>query len=345
MRLCLTILLIMMFCLTGCQVKQTALPRPAIDSPVGMSDYLTSRNLPALKKISDWENPYGPGLKLETEHYLIYTTLLSPLMLSQVPGFMESCYQGYTGQMSNAAVSGAPMTVYLFADRSQWEAFTVNFAGEQAAVYKKIKSGAYYLDGACVAYNIGIEKTFSVLGHEGWHQFSGRHFSYRLPSWLDEGAAMMFEVNSYKEGFYYFEPDRNMYRLAPLKMALIENKMMPLSLIISLNPGEVLAMDNTDSVSGFYAQSYALIRFLREENFGEHFTDYQRIMADGLYGKWPIDAAEAKIAADRNIRLTVNWNKQIGRKLFKTYIAEDIDQLNDEYMKFCRKIVYHVHLR
>ena len=45
-------------------------------------------------------------------------------------------------------------------------------------------------DGVAVLYNIGTRDTFAIAAHEGWHQFSGRHFKYRLPSWLDEGVAL-----------------------------------------------------------------------------------------------------------------------------------------------------------
>ena len=96
--------------------------------------------------------------------------------------------------------------MYLFGQRKQWDDFTSTFAGRQAGLYNKIKAGAYYLNGSCVAYNIGRERTFAVLGHEGWHQFNSRLFKYRLPSWVDEGIAMQFETSRYENGLFYFEP-------------------------------------------------------------------------------------------------------------------------------------------
>jgi len=53
-----------------------------------------------------------------------------------------------------------------------------------------------------VVYYIGRERTFSALGHEGWHQFNSRHFKFRLPSWLDEGIAMLFEIHRSEKGFF-----------------------------------------------------------------------------------------------------------------------------------------------
>ena len=154
---------------------------------------------------------------------------------------------------------------------------------------------------------------------------------------------MMFESSKYNDGFFDFVVKKNRHRLCSLKRVLAANKMIPLGQLVGLNPVEVLAVNDRDSVSAFYAQSYALVRFLREENFGEHFTDYRKMMEGGLYGKWPINVNEARIAADRNIRLTVGWNRYIGLKLFREYVTEDIDKLNEDYITFCRKIVYHVH--
>ena len=95
-----------------------------INTPTGMAAYLKSKQLPPLKSIDLWDSQFGTGLKLTTAHYEIYTTLLEPLMLSQVPGFVESAYHGYQSQLPQPIDTSAPFTVYLFANRQQWEDFT-----------------------------------------------------------------------------------------------------------------------------------------------------------------------------------------------------------------------------
>ena len=95
-----------------------------IDTPAGMIEYLHKQNLPALESVEVWQNEYGPGLKLTTAHYEILTTLLEPLMLSQVPGFMESAYRGYNDQLPEPIETTTKFTIYLFAERKQWEDFT-----------------------------------------------------------------------------------------------------------------------------------------------------------------------------------------------------------------------------
>jgi hypothetical protein len=350
------------FYFTGCASTPPAVsPRPAADinTPTGMSAYLQRQKLPALKTVDLWESQFGSGLKLTTAHYEIYTTFLEPLTLSEVPGFVESAYRGYQNQLPTPIETSTPFTVYLFANRQQWEAFTIGFTGPQAPMYLKIKAGAYYLNGACVAYNIGLERTFSSLGHEGWHQFNSRLFKYRLPSWLDEGIAMQFEVSEYDGGFFTFKSDRNGYRLGPLKKTFLKNNVIPLKALIMLNPGEVVT-EGDDAVGAFYSQAYALVRFLREDEYGKRLPQYQKLLFDGLSGQWPLAERDVRIAADRNIPITVGWNSAVGKMLFEHYIIDHesavkktesdrevipFDKIEKQYLTFCKKVVYHVRLK
>jgi len=316
-----------------------------LDTPAGMVEYLQKQNLPELESVEVWENEYGPGLKLTTSHYVVLTTLLEPLMLRAIPRFVEAAYRGYNSQLAEPIETTTKFTTYLFASRQQWEDFTKPFAGEHAELFCKIQSGAYYLNGACVTYNIGIERTFTALGHEGWHQFNSRLFKFRLPSWLDEGVATLFEAHRSEQETFYFEPDENIYRLEALKKTLLKKKMIPLSQLITINPSEVLAMNESDAVMAFYSQSYALVRFLREADYGKWLGRYRQLLLDGLRGDWPLDKTTKRTAIDRNIPRTVGWNRAVGQLLFERYIGEDIGRIEKEYLLFCWRIVRNTQVK
>jgi len=300
---------------------------------------LLLEDVPALESVDLWENRYGPGLRLTTARYEIFTTLLDPTMLRRCPGFMESVYRAYNTQLPQWVEVQTKLTIYLFADRRQWEDFTRHFAGDQAETFCKIKAGAYYHNGACVAYDIGREQTLSVLGHEGWHQFSDKHFKFRPPSWLDEGVAMLFETHDADSGTLRPAPAKNAYRLNALGRTLANDGMIPLKDLIASNPGDVLATDRTEAVMAFYSQSYSLVRFLREADSGRYMAAYRRLLADGLHGKWPLDDASAQVAADRRIRRNILWNHIVGLVLFECYVGDDYDLLEKEYVDFCRQII------
>jgi len=341
-RLTVSVLAVM-FCLVGCSSSsrsgKVGLARGGDPLTMTMAR-LRDEKPPALVSMEVWENEHGPGLRLTTDHYEIFTTLLEPLMLRTIPGFIESAYWGYNDQLPQAIETRGKFTVYLFADRKQWERFTHTFAGDQASVYCKIKTGAYYHNGACVVYDIGRQATLSAIGHEGWHQFNSRHFRYRLPSWLDEGIAMLFEASTYENGMFSFVPEKNYQRLGGLSETLGGTKLIPLRELITTSPGEVIAMDQTEAVMAFYSQSYALVRFLREAGQGKHATRYHRMLWDGLLGEWPLDQTAGRIAEDRNLARTVDWNRLVGAQLFEHYVGSDFEQLQNEYLAYCRRMVY-----
>jgi hypothetical protein len=333
--------IIMIFGLAGCEsdnISMTEAGAGRIETYADMVAYLQNQDLPALESVEVWENGHWPGLRLTTAHYEIFTTLLKPSMLGRVPGFVESAHQGYNSQLPEHIETSTKFIIYLFAGRRQWEDFTRAFAGEQAEIFCRIKAGAYYHNGACVAYDIGAERTFSVLGHEGWHQFNGRHFKYRLPSWLDEGLAMLFEVHDTENGTFYFDPAKNAYRLDALRKTLSRDKMIPLEELIATNPGDVLATDQAEGAMAFYSQSYALVRFLREAGYGQRLSTYHQLLADGLRGYWPLDEVSKRIATDRNMPRTILWNHIVGLLLFQDYIGDDFGRIEAEYLAFCRQI-------
>jgi hypothetical protein len=336
--------LVVIVCLAGCSSSRRA-PIESLDEArtkdtnVMAMERLQSENLPALQSVELWDNPYGPGLKLTTDHYCIFTTLLEPLLLRTLPGYIESAYWGYNDQLPQPIETVAKFDIYLFAQRKEWESFTHAFAGDQATVFCKIKTGAYYLNGACVVYDIGRKRTLSAIGHEGWHQFNSRHFKYRLPSWLDEGIAMLFETCTYENGMYSFDAARNYQRLGTLSETLTNGKQMLLKDLIATSPGEVLATDENETVMAFYSQSYALVRFLREADRGKRVTRYHRLLWDGLLGEWPLDKEAGRTAEDRNLSRTVQWNRIVGPQLFERYVGNDFERLEQEYSLFCRRIV------
>ena len=93
----MNIILLIGFALScfGCQES----PRPgvlngsvgALHEPAQMAYYLRAE--PAVKAAQTWKNSYGPGLTIQTKNYTVYTTLLEPLMLRQLPAYLESAHK------------------------------------------------------------------------------------------------------------------------------------------------------------------------------------------------------------------------------------------------------------
>ena len=332
------LLLTCTFCVGG---KTSTAGSADLAAPAGLCTYLKTQ--PAVLDAQPWDNDFGPGLAVITQHYEIRTTLLDPLVLTAIGAFLESAHRAYQDQLAAPVRTQFRFGVYLFASRGQWEAFTREFAGAAATAYLQIQEGAYCLNGECVAYNIGIRDTFSALAHEGWHQFNSRHFAYRLPSWLDEGVATLFESRVERGGRFRFEPAGNLQRLGTLKQAINGRGLLELQRLISLNPGQLI--DDAEAMAGFYAQSYALVRFLREDNYGSRLASYRRLLNDAAAGSWPLDAQTCRIAADRDVPLTAAFNRDVSQRLFSLYVETDAARIEGEYLAFCAKLASQVRIK
>lgn len=313
--------------------------------------------LPMVKSVEPWAVPAEMvggddtgGLQITTAHYRIFTTLEDPLILRQAPFFLESAFASYAEVLGQTIKTENKLVVYFWQTREQWEQFTRYWAGSRASVYLKIRAGAYYLRGVCVTYHIRRDANFSVLAHEGWHQFSHQLFKYRLPSWLDEGLATNFESYKWEKGKVTFEPGINGSRLFAMKRALVTDSLIPLAALLVLDPGRVIGHHSPDpadnqgypGVSAFYGQVYALVRFMREHNYGQHLADFQKMLNDARLGRWPLDAQTKALAENKNFMRTRRWNDIVGPMIFQRYLTPTPEGLEYAYQAFCHKIVARV---
>lgn len=316
---------------TGCGPEAA---EPQAGGTQGLLRQIEGQN--GVEAVRAWSFDGHAGAIIETRHYAIHTTLLDPLVATRLAGFLEAACQAYQRSLPISINPKERMIVYLLADRGQWESFTDTFVGSDAAIYKQIRKGAYCLRQTCVAYPIGIEQTLSALGHEGWHQFSGSCFVYRLPSWLDEGMATQFETFEARQGRFVFRPERNAMRLGGLKTAIQRNGLIPLRSLIELNPGQVLGDDET--TTAYYAQVYALTRFLWEGTPTVWSQPFRQIVKDGVTGSWPVDSTTSQMLSDRRAVLTGRMNRELSRQLFAHYIRGDVEQIQEAYEQYCRRI-------
>ena len=316
--------------------------------------------LPMVESVQHWPVPAEmtdhekiEGLAITTAHYRIFTTLEDPLILRQAPFFLESAFESYSKVLGQTINPKKKLQVYFWQTRQQWEQFTRYWAGRQAPLYMKIKAGAYYLRGACVTYHIRRDANFAVLAHEGWHQFSHQLFKYRLPSWLDEGLATNFETYTWEKGKITFDPRINGSRLLALKKALLSDTLMPLSTLLVLDPGRVIGHNSPDpadteshpQVAAFYGQVYALVRFMREYNYGQHLADFQKMLNDARLGKWPLDDQTKMQAQSERFMRSRHWNDLVGPMIFQRYIGPTAEEFEQAYQAFVQKTIARVRFK
>jgi len=134
--------------------------------------------------------------------------------------------------------------------------------------------------GACVNYLAKIIYTYPdqnrfnaifihELTHIILHEYLGRA---QLPSWLDEGIAVYIE-DKYGGQFYQG-------RIPGLKTAIKNNKHIPISDLLNLNP-KGLHKKSSDYASLFYVESFSIVNFFIERYGKYNFSRFLSYLKRG----------------------------------------------------------------
>lgn len=243
-------------------------------------------NAPAMLVTEGWNFGETPGRVIRTAHYNLYTTVEDEDLLERVPQVLEGALQQYRMLAPEVTLTSRRMDCYLFANRTQWAAFTIVNAGEDAEIYLQVQRGGYCLGDRAVTYFLGDLSTYSVTAHEGWHQFVARHFRTRLPPFLEEGVACLFESINFENGLPRWNLSVNYNRIDKLRAAVAANDLWPLEELISMHAGQVISLP-TERIEAFYAQNWAFARFLWEGEQGHFRPAFQRMLQDAAAGRLP----------------------------------------------------------
>jgi len=273
------------------------------------------------------------GTQLLTEHFDLRITSQDRFIQEYLPSFMEAAFAEYQ-RLVPAAVSGDRLVVYVFATRSQWVDFTEIFAPAQAYTYLHIHSGGYtdHRTASAVAYDIGRDRTLSLLGHEGMHQYLARYLPEPVTPWLNEGLACQLEAFDMKGQWPVFTPRRNFLRRNNLREALATpDGLIPLPELLRMDAGDAVRQTGLPART-FYAQLWSLVVFLRDPQSG-----YAPKLAALLH-----DAGTERIrVATRAYRAATPGSDKLtdGEVVFRHYITEDLDGFTNQYREFARALL------
>lgn len=305
------------------------LARPSANASVRSGDpYVISR--------SAWTFEASTGQVIETPTYRVLTTVRPGLLLDRLPAFMEGAIAAYTREFGVLPMPREKLETYVMATRPQWARLTQSLMRERAELYLRIQRGGYAAEGRGVYFDIGLQDTLAIAGHEGWHQYTQTTFAERLPIWLEEGIA------AYMEGYRWetmqnravFMGWANVERYDALRNAREQGRLMPLETLLVTEPGQML--DRTGSGSGdaltYYAQVWALVHWLREGDGGRYRAGLEQMLADGAAGRMGGTVrgrAGAASMMDRRLR---------SMAAFQAYFGEDLSVASARYRMFVDQI-------
>ncbi len=283
-------------------------------------------------RVVEWTYGEEKARLVQSAHYHIYTTIAEEDTLDLLPQVMEGALQMYRQLSPEVALTDRPLDCFIFRWRSEWDSYTQRHTGSDAKIYLQIRSGGYTLHDRYVAYYIGRLGTFSVASHEGWHQYLGRHFKGRLPPFLEEGIACMFETISWKDNLPRWNLSLNAPRAQMLRKAMDTNDLYPLEKLCVMHAGDIVGEAN-EKIDTFYAQSWAFARFLWEGENGKYRPALQRWLAETAAGT-------VQDPTHSHNRASAPWNRRGVRPMIEYYTGMDIKSLDAAYRAYMKKVAY-----
>ena len=275
-----------------------------------------------------------PGVRVELPHYVIHSTIPDPVELRKIGQVLEGAHEAYRSLAPEVAVSSYPMECYFFETRPQWAAYTKAHTGDDASIYLRVNRGGYTINDKFVAYWIGETGTYSVAAHEGFHQYAARHLKGRLPPFLEEGLACMFEqvewVEQGKNGrpLPQFDVRRNHARLMALRIAADGDEMYPLDVLVTMHAGQVVGKRSA-KIEAFYAESWGFARFLHERH-------------PEALAKMLLDASRGTLFADSSSEDALGaptWDPKTAQPMIEHYLGMRIPAIEGEFAGFVKSIV------
>ncbi len=302
----------------------------------GRQNHLAAAPLSHPAQSRPWTFAGVRGQRLNTGHYLLFTTVDNPVLKGGIAGFMEAARANYvdlTG-LAEAAVD-EKMKVYLFATRGEWALLTEKVTGAASETALKVQAGGYCYGGICVFWDIGVLPTFSTAAHEGMHQFLYHITKQGLPGWAEEGLAVGAEGFRISDGLVSFRPGGNNLRMTTLRKAILGGRWRPVDRLIGMSASRNINQSGRHAAD-YYSQLWALLLLIRSDPvYSDGLKRMCRDAATGNLGQALGYAPGPWAKLERNGQA---YEALVGPKAFFHYIDADTERFEQRYLAFARQL-------
>jgi hypothetical protein len=290
-----------------------------------------------------WRYSTFAGHLLVTPNYKLYTTSPREDFVEYLPLFFEAALAHYTTHLGKLPQPTERMETYLFQDRRQWAAKTREILPSQSNVFESLGRGGFATQGTAVLYYIDHPRsrssrdTLSIAAHEGWHQYTQQTFRNPLPIWLEEGVATYmesFRVTS--DGRPQFMPWRNTERHRALRQANHDDALIPLSELLRRSPQSFLETGK-NRLLVYYAQVWALTRFLAEGEDGKYRAELEDVLYDAATGKLSGRLTSSDFSSRHGRRISAAMGRS-GPWIILEYFNPDLNEFEEEYLAYIDRI-------
>ncbi len=217
--------------------------------------------------------------KFSSRFYTIYSGL-SKAETKIYATHMDLVFAEYKRRFRSFRTRNArPMPLYLFRTREDYVTFMAKqgidatASGGMFFIRESAEGLATWTEGFSRSY------VFSVLQHEGFHQFAHAYIGHHLPRWANEGLAVYFEQgviagNQMKLGMTDGD------RVRPVQNALDENKAIDFDELLDMDGFEWNDNMQTNPYVGHlqYDQSWSIAHFLIHGEGGKYRKAFEKYL-------------------------------------------------------------------
>lgn len=194
---------------------------------------------------------------IPTDHYLIHTDLEDRLA-NDMASRMEAMYQQYQQRLADFSPRDTKrFEVYLFAKRKDYLNLTNNVYPNTGGIFMPRRSIL-----AAFLEEQGRDGLRRTLQHEAFHQFAFTAISPKLPIWLNEGIAQVYEEGLWT-GREFILGQVSPRRIRQLQQDMKDRRLVTFKEFLSTTD-EAWGKDMADPATGAarYCQAWAMTHFL-----------------------------------------------------------------------------------
>ncbi len=277
-----------------------------------------------------WTFHASPGRQITSEHYVLYTTIADQELQLRLLTVMEGALEQYRRIAPGIPLTDRPMPCYIFSGKQQWAEYTQENTGEDAKIYLQINRGGYCVGDTFAAYFLGKSGTPAVAAHEGWHQYVARHFQGRLPPFLEEGIATLFEDIEWIDDLPRWKIGVNRLRAQSLRRAIESKSLVPLAELATSHAGDVVGKPG-HRIDTFYAQNWAFALFLWQAENARYRPALARMLADIAANRDP--SGRGLVTPSK-----LGWQPATVPPLLEYYLIMPLADIEKAYLRFVHKI-------
>jgi hypothetical protein len=199
--------------------------------------------------------------EVTTKHYVIHTNIAAELA-DDLARRMDAMHEEYSRRMKDfAPPKDAPkLPAYLFAKHAEYREFTgTTHTGGVFVGFGEKSFLAAHLE------ILGRDELRRTLQHEGFHQFAYAAIGEKLPLWMNEGIAELFN-DAIWNGRTFLVGQVWPRRLRRLQHDIEKRQLIPFKdfTTVTSEQWHATVKDNPEKATTYYNQAWAMVYFLGE---------------------------------------------------------------------------------